>query len=422
MKKRLLFLLVLATSFVDTAGIWSMQKEEDIGISKGLQQKTPVKDERGVIFEKIDALHNKTTQEETFVTKELVSHVLDIRFDLPFKPTLTELEQIETIRDKNAELSPGAEIAGLHEKQTWRAKFFSWIFPSLLSESWGKKLWQFAADNVRDQQVASEIRERYLANKYREKLTLTGHTKGVECVEIAPNGNIVTGSYDNKAKIWDPNTGQCLHTLNGHIGSVWSIAIAPNGNIITGSGDYTAKIWDASTGQCLRTLAGHTGPVFGVAIAPNGNIVTGSGDHTAKIWDPNTGQCLHTLNGHTDSVRSIAIAPNGNIVTGSKDDTAKIWNPDTGQCLHTLTGHRKAVYSVAIAPNGNIVTGSWDNTAKIWEPWSKTPSTTMQAALVAKLFDLKDKNQTIRLHAEWQEVFDGLPDNVKNELRICIRA
>src|SRR5688572_25931744 len=45
-----------------------------------------------------------------------------------------------------------------------------------------------------------------------------------------PNGRrIVTGCWDQMAKVWDATTRELL-TLKGHINSVWSVAFSPAGN------------------------------------------------------------------------------------------------------------------------------------------------------------------------------------------------
>ena len=65
---------------------------------------------------------------------------------------------------------------------------------------------------------------------------------------------------------------------------------------MTGSYDKTAKLWDLESGRCLHTFAGHTDRISAVAVTPNGSkVVTGSGDHTVKFWDLRTGQLLVTM-------------------------------------------------------------------------------------------------------------------------------
>ena len=60
-------------------------------------------------------------------------------------------------------------------------------------------------------------------------------------------------------------SGKCRRTLKGHTGGIQALALTQDNEIITGSLDSSAKIWDRQTGACLRTLTGHTASVRGLA-------------------------------------------------------------------------------------------------------------------------------------------------------------
>lgn len=62
----------------------------------------------------------------------------------------------------------------------------------------------------------------------------------------------MTGSFDKSAKVWDPETGECLTTLWGHSGEVVAAQFSANGDhAATGSMDSTAKLFDVRTGELL---------------------------------------------------------------------------------------------------------------------------------------------------------------------------
>ena len=213
----------------------------------------------------------------------------------------------------------------------------------------------------------------------RELLKLEGHSAPIWCVAFSPDGQkIVTGSWDQTAKVWDAATGRPLLTLKGHSAPIRSVAFSPDSRrIVTGSWDQTAKVWEAANGRVLLTIEGNNGNVGCVAFSPDGQrIVTGLGDNTAKVWEAVSGRELFTLKGHGHQVRSVAFSPDGQrIVTGSDDQTAKVWEAASGlsadkagRVMLTLKGHGAEIYCVAFSPDGQrIVTGSWDQTAKVWE-------------------------------------------------------
>ena len=117
-----------------------------------------------------------------------------------------------------------------------------------------------------------------LSMEHVRQLQLECHS----CIfSIAVSDNhVVTGSDDNKARMWDLKTGALLHTLDVN-DWVYSVAISGN-RVVTGARDSKAKISDLETGELLHTLAGHTAVVRSIAISGN-RIVTGSWDKTAKI-------------------------------------------------------------------------------------------------------------------------------------------
>ena len=99
--------------------------------------------------------------------------------------------------------------------------------------------------------------------------------------------NVITGSSDKTAKMFDITTGTCLFTFTGHTSTIRAVTVTPDGRrIVTGSNDKTAKLFDIASGACLATMVGHTDAICSVAITPNGaQVVTGSNDHTAKLFD-----------------------------------------------------------------------------------------------------------------------------------------
>jgi WD40 repeat protein/class 3 adenylate cyclase/tRNA A-37 threonylcarbamoyl transferase component Bud32 len=214
--------------------------------------------------------------------------------------------------------------------------------------------------------------------------TLRGHLQGVSSVVFSPDGHrIVTGSFDQTAKIWDVASGRELLTLKGHRDSILSVDFSSDGQrIVTGSGDGTARVWEAASGRELLTLKGHRAIIYCVRFSPDGQrIVTGSLDSTAKVWEAASGRELRTLKGHSGAVVA-AFSPDGQrIVTGSSDRTAKVWEAASGGELRTFKGHRGTILSVAFSPDGlRILTGSGDQTAKVWEAASGRELFTLKGA------------------------------------------
>ncbi|HAH48254.1 MAG TPA: hypothetical protein DCM07_26075 [Planctomycetaceae bacterium] len=210
-----------------------------------------------------------------------------------------------------------------------------------------------------------------------------GHSNPVVSVAFSPDGSqIITGSYDSTAILWDTKRRVKLRTFKGHSDRIDSVAFSPDGKqILTGSGDATAILWEKATGTKLRTFQGHTSSVNSVVFSPDGNqILTGSDDNMAILWEKSTGTKIRAFQGHTSRVNSVAFSSNGNqILTGSDDNMVVLWEKSTGTKIRTFQGHSSSVTSVAFSPDGKqILTGSSDATAILWEKSTGTKLRTFQ--------------------------------------------
>jgi WD40 repeat protein/class 3 adenylate cyclase len=145
---------------------------------------------------------------------------------------------------------------------------------------------------------------------------------------FSPDGRWLVSSDDKDYSliVWDANTLERRGNLRGHTDAIQDLAFAPDGKVVTGSWDGTAKIWDLESGRVLETLRGHTSTVMGVAVSPDGTLVaTGSLDGTAKLWDLATGREILTLFGHDSIVNAVAFSPDSRLLaTGSADGTVAL--------------------------------------------------------------------------------------------------
>jgi WD40 repeat protein/serine/threonine protein kinase len=265
---------------------------------------------------------------------------------------------------------------------------------------------------------------------HRELKTFYGHLGPVACAAFSPNGQqIITGSFDETAKVWDVGSGRLLHSLQPR-GAGACVAFSPDGQrIVSGNGGGT-KVWETGSGKLLLTYKGHGGGVGGVAFSPDSRrIVTGHGDGVATVWEAASGQILRTLaGGHSGPILCVAFSPDGRrIVTGGSDHLAIVWDAASARKMLAFTNHTGQVRSVAFSPDGQrIVTGSWDRTTRVWDatdgrellaPIKGHSGPVMAAAFsadgqrlitgsgdqTAKVWDANDGNElmTLRGHSSW---------------------
>lgn len=110
----------------------------------------------------------------------------------------------------------------------------------------------------------------------------------------------------------------CQYSCQGELCAVYRVSSSVVGNIlrltrcfapprvVSGSRDATLRVWDIETGQCLHVLMGHVAAVRCVQYDGR-RVVSGAYDFMVKVWDPETETCLHTLQGHTNRVYSLQV-------------------------------------------------------------------------------------------------------------------
>jgi eukaryotic-like serine/threonine-protein kinase len=202
----------------------------------------------------------------------------------------------------------------------------------------------------------------------KELMTLSGHERGIESISYSPDGTkIVSGGKDKTVRVWDAMTGVEIMTLREHGAEavewyeklVSSVAFSPDGKriIISGSFNNKVRIWDVETGVKVMTLE-HPQWVSDIAFSPDGKQIASAGAHSLLIWDATTGSKLLSLavdRGFYHEVISVAFSPDGKrVVSGSKEGTIKIWDAKSGLEITRLRidGNVKAV---SFSPDGKTL-------------------------------------------------------------------
>ncbi len=220
----------------------------------------------------------------------------------------------------------------------------------------------------------------------------------------APSPEILATANGSNITVWNPSTGNLLHTLQ-HNG-VNSLAYFSDGTLLSAGGGYVIR-WNSSTGKQLQyqnlsttviaplsnykfalvdgtytynnnkisiyagfsvhqcNLQGHTGRIKSLAGLPGDLLASASEDRTIKIWDASKGAQVRTFQADTNG--TMISLPNGLLASGGTDHSISLWNSATGELVRTLKGHTDTVNSFAYFPKEILISASNDKSVKLWD-------------------------------------------------------
>lgn len=201
-----------------------------------------------------------------------------------------------------------------------------------------------------------------------------GHGNRVQGVAFSSDGKqLISASLDKSIKIWNVDTGHCVHTLPDTQRQLMALALDPTSNALAAAErNGPIRLWDLANLQPRRALG--NSPLLALeclAFRPDGAQLAAGGPTattSVHIWDVDTGKEAMRCRGHEQKVTRVCWSPNAQRLASASDDgTIRLWEPRSGRLLLTFRGHKGGTTAVAFSADGHLLISSgWDGAVRVW--------------------------------------------------------
>jgi len=132
------------------------------------------------------------------------------------------------------------------------------------------------------------------------------------------------------------------------------------------------KVWDTETGGCIHTEPAHVQITSQSRINDSDHICIGHADGKIHYWNLLSLEVEQTMEEHKSLVSCLELSESEQLLfSGSKDGTVLQWDLSTGECTGEYTGHSNEIIHIRKLPGQDrIITSSWDHTLRVWEMYS----------------------------------------------------
>ncbi|KAL8775043.1 MAG: hypothetical protein Q9209_000522 [Squamulea sp. 1 TL-2023] len=161
--------------------------------------------------------------------------------------------------------------------------------------------------------------------------TWTEHKQPVWTTKFSPieNTTLMSACDDRTVRLWDLPAQESVTTFRGHQDYVRSGAFMQGqaaGLLVSGSYDQTVKIWDPRAPSTAVMSFKHAAPVETILPMPSGTTLLAAADNQISVLDLIAARPLQLIQNHQKAVTSLCLASNNTrLVSGGLDGHIKVF-------------------------------------------------------------------------------------------------
>jgi U3 small nucleolar RNA-associated protein 15 len=167
--------------------------------------------------------------------------------------------------------------------------------------------------------------------------------------------SLMSCSDDATVRLWDLPSEHSVTIFRGHQDYVRSGCFMPgqgNNLLVSGSYDQTVKLWDPRVPTSAVMTFKHSAAVETVLCMPSGTTILAAAENQIAVLDVVAGRPLHMIKNHQKTVTSLALASKGErLVSGGLDGHMKVFET-TGWNVVANSKYPSPILSLAVVESG----------------------------------------------------------------------
>jgi WD40 repeat protein len=145
---------------------------------------------------------------------------------------------------------------------------------------------------------------------------------------ITPDHSKIVSFHDGgQIKVWDMESGQCLHALDNEL-AIFTVAMSQDGSKVASGSSGIIKVWDIKNREHLYSLTTN-GQTRSISFSSDDQKLLSLNESILKVWDTSSGECLHTIV-HDSCCHAQFISKGTQMISVGGNDV-KIWDVETGE-------------------------------------------------------------------------------------------